>query len=72
MNYSTKTDKHFCSLAAEGFNLMNSRDSTKYGLRSLRKNPMEGTPTGPGPTSGQLALTLQPTNIEIHHFYYQK
>ena len=39
------------------------RNSHKYGLGSLRKTPMAGTlPTGPGLTSGQLALTLQPTN----------
>ena len=39
----------------------------KYGLGSLRKTPTEGIlPTGPGPTSGQLALILQP-NISISH-----
>ena len=39
------------------------RNSRKYGLGSLRKTPTEGTsPTGPGPTSEQLALNLQPTN----------
>ena len=33
----------------------------KYGLGFLRKTPTEGTPLiGPGPTSGQLALNLQP------------
>ena len=33
----------------------------KYGLGSLRKTPAEGTPpTGPGATSGQLVLILQP------------
>ena len=33
------------------------------GLGSLRKTPIKGIPpTGPGPTYGQLALSLQPTN----------
>ena len=33
------------------------------GLGSLRKTPMKGNPPiGPGPTYGQLALSLQPTN----------
>ena len=37
--------------------------SRKYGLGSLKNTPMESTPpTGLGPTSGQLALTLRPTN----------
>ena len=38
-----------------------SPNSRKYGLGSLRKIPTEGTPLiSPGPTSGQLALILQP------------
>ena len=39
------------------------RNSRKYGQGFLRKTPTEGTaPKGPGPTIGQLALNLQPTN----------
>ena len=39
------------------------RKSRKYGLGPLKKTPTEGTPPiGPGPTSGQLAFNLQPTN----------
>ena len=39
------------------------RNSSKYGLGSLRKTLTEGTPlVGSSPTSGQLAFNLQPTN----------
>ena len=45
----------------------------KYGLRSLRKTPTEGTiPVGPGPTSEQLALHLQPTIIRKNHLMNYK
>ena len=38
--------------------------SCKYSLGSLRKTLMEGSPpTGPGPTSGQLALILHPSPL---------
>ena len=38
------------------------RNSCEYGVGSFRKTPTEGTPPiGPGPTSGQLALTYNPT-----------
>ena len=44
------------------------RNSCKYALRSFKKTPTEGTPTaGQGPTSGQLALTLQPNNAVAKH-----
>ena len=41
--------------------LKGKRNSCKCGLGSLKKTPTESTSaTGPGPTSGQLALNLQP------------
>ena len=43
------------------------RNSRKYGQGYLRKTPMESAPTGPGPTCGQLTLTLQPTNQPYHN-----
>ena len=49
-------------LLLEGFGVFRDllRNSVKYWLRSLRKNPHGGHPrTGPGPTCGQLALALQ-------------
>ena len=40
------------------------RNSRKYELGSLRMTPTEGMPPiGPDPTSGQLALNLQPNPI---------
>ena len=42
------------------------RNSRKYRLGSLRMISKEGTsPTGLGPTSGELILTLQPTNKHV-------
>ena len=53
-----------CRSSRSGFSVFFFfRNSHNYGLGSLKKTPTEGIPPiGPGPTSGQLALHLHPTN----------
>ena len=49
-----------CRPSRSEFSVVFLRNSRKYGVRSLRKTPTEDTlSTRPGPTIGQLALTLQ-------------
>ena len=46
------------------------RNSRKYRLGSLRKNPTEGkSPLGPGPTCGLLTLSQKPTNQPVFKNY---
>ena len=52
-----------CRLRRSEFSVFFSETRVNTGLGTLRKTLTEGTsPTGPGPTSGQLVLTLQPIN----------
>ena len=51
------------------------RLTRKYGLGSLKKTSTESIPPiGPGPTSGQLALRLQPANqlSKVTKHWYSK
>ena len=54
------------------FSVVFCKTPVNTGLGSLRNTPMEGTPaTGPGPTSGQLALILQQLCVQkfkIHSY----
>ena len=46
-----------------------SRNFHKYVLGSLRKTPTEGIlPTGPGPSSGQLVKSYNPTQSNLTYF----
>ena len=50
-----------CRLSRSEFSVVFLRNLRKNELGSLRKTPTEGSPPiGPGPTSGHLALSLQP------------
>ena len=50
-----------CRPSDSEFYMVFLRNSGKYGLGFLRKTPTEDMPfIGPGPTSGQLTLKLQP------------
>ena len=61
-----------CWPSRSEFTVVFFRNSLKYGLRSLRKILKKGILlTGPGPTSGQLILILQPTTEQQLKFSIQ-